>query len=100
VGDSHQIRIVLQPGGTGQIYLDGEQINNVQSITVKGESGELSLVTLELIANNVEVEVDGVQDVTPLDAKGGFRVFRNSKTRKDIDWTEQEIHSNDCGPGR
>jgi hypothetical protein len=72
-----KLRVVLSPGGTGQVYLDGEEIDGVCAVEIRGSVGEASEVILTFTCQDVETEIEGVEDVTH-----GFRVFRNKSLKE------------------
>jgi hypothetical protein len=65
---SAHVRIEITPGSLGsRIFVDGHEVQGVKAVSVRAAVAEASIVTLELVAERVDVEgeVDTViQDVT------------------------------------
>jgi len=55
------VKINLPQHGYGTIHIDGVEINNVRGFRVSSEAGDVNILSLDIIAN--EVEIDGVFDV-------------------------------------
>lgn len=75
MSNSH-VRIVMTGPGQGKVYLNGEEVENVLGFEVSAGVGLLTTVSLEIIAANVELDLDkskiekNVVDVTNLNNDG------------------------------
>jgi len=59
------VKIHLTPGGSGStVEIDGKRMANVRSLTVKAAPREATVLTLEIIAVDVEITGDISQVIT------------------------------------
>lgn len=54
----HRVKVVLSPISSGKVWIDGQEVPHVKSVTVRGEAGSASAVEIELTAVDIEAEVD------------------------------------------
>lgn len=78
-----EFKLKLTDHGKGEVWIDGLKQEGVRAFTLSARAGETNILTVEFIAE--QVEVDGVMDidVTPL-ANEGYKVFTTQQARDAI----------------
>lgn len=57
-----EVKIVMHAHGRGEVFVDGQKMSGVRAVRFSSEVDQTNRVTLELIAERVEI--GGVADVT------------------------------------
>lgn len=59
----HRISVKMNAGGRGTVELDGKPLRNCRGISMLAAMGDLTTVTLQLVATKVEWEADDVREI-------------------------------------
>ncbi len=54
----HKVKIILDPATRSRVWIDGNEMRDVASISVKGDPKKWPSVTLELRPDEVEIHAD------------------------------------------
>lgn len=76
----HDVRIVMQENGQGEVFLDGMPVKAVHDFTLRGCAGELCMLTMTLIVGKAEIDANGadVLDITGLSSES--RTYQCGRT--------------------
>lgn len=55
-------KVVFSAPGRGKVWRNGEQLDGVLSVAVRGGVDELTVVTLEMVADGVDIDIDETEE--------------------------------------
>lgn len=59
---THKVKIETH-GTIGRVYIDGKEVSQIRGYTIEHNAGELPVITLRLLATEVEIDADDVDVV-------------------------------------